>query len=145
MSTFNPLWNIDHTSSNSVSTNSTQVYARNEQLAKIEIAVLVAILVLAVVSNGIVLLLLGLRYSRLTRMNLMIMHLSFADLFVAFFHVLPQLAWDVTGTFKGGFILCKLVTYFQVSNAQLYTLCIMCMKCGSNLQLPYFSKIWPGR
>ena len=45
---------------------------------------------------------------------MMIVHLSCADLFVAFFNVLPQLLWDVTHRFLGGAVLCKLVKYFQV-------------------------------
>jgi len=51
---------------------------------------------------------------RLSRMNRMIVHLSTADLFVAFFNVLPQLLWDVTGTFRGNDLLCRTVTYLQL-------------------------------
>jgi len=52
--------------------------------------------------------------ARLSRMNRMIVHLSTADLFVAFFNVLPQLLWDVTGTFRGNDLLCRTVTYLQL-------------------------------
>lgn len=51
---------------------------------------------------------------RLSRMNKMIVCLSAADLFVAFFNVLPQLLWDVTVTFRGNDALCRTVTYFQL-------------------------------
>lgn len=54
------------------------------------------IFALAVVGNSVVLLVLALRGKKLSRMNLMIVHLSVADLFVAFFNVLPQLLWDIT-------------------------------------------------
>lgn len=89
---------------------------RNEELAKIEIAVQCVILTLALAGNSIVLIvLLGIRNKRkLSRMNLMIVHLSFADLFVAFFNILPQLAWDITHHFIGGDFLCRSVKFFQL-------------------------------
>ena len=87
--------------------------ARNESLAVIEIAVQVTILLLAVVGNSIVVLFLFLRPKKLSRMHLLILHLSLADLFVAFCQVLPQIAWDITYRFKGGDFLCRLVKYFQ--------------------------------
>ncbi len=34
-------------------------------------------------------------------MHLFIMHLSIADLLVAFCNVLPQMAWDITYRFQG--------------------------------------------
>ena len=54
------------------------------------------------------------RRQKLSRMNLLIAHLAAADLFVAFFNVLPQLIWDITFRFKGGDVLCRLVKYLQV-------------------------------
>ena len=54
------------------------------------------------------------RRKKLSRMNLMIVQLSVADLFVAFFNVLPQIIWDITYRFYGGDCLCRLVKYFQV-------------------------------
>jgi len=107
---------------------------RDERLAAVEIAVQLVILCAAIVGNVIVLVvvLLVLRdrrvsdrnaavqtttsssTARLSRMNRMIVHLSTADLFVAFFNVLPQLLWDVTGTFRGNDLLCRTVTYLQL-------------------------------
>ena len=69
---------------------------RNEALAQIEIFVSGLIFACAVIGNSIVLFVLGTRRKKLSRMNLMIAHLSVADLFVAFFNVLPQLIWDIT-------------------------------------------------
>ena len=69
---------------------------RNEVLAQFEIFVSGLIFACAVVGNSIDLFVLGTRRKKLCRMNLMIAHLSIADLFVAFFNVLPQLIWDVT-------------------------------------------------
>ncbi|CAH1790101.1 unnamed protein product [Owenia fusiformis] len=90
------------------------VYSRDEDLAKIEIAVLACILTMAIFGNGVVLLVLLCRKRKLSRMNLLIVNLSFADLFVALFNVLPQLAWEITYRFKGGDELCRTVKYLQI-------------------------------
>ncbi|ELT90337.1 hypothetical protein CAPTEDRAFT_44722, partial [Capitella teleta] len=88
---------------------------RNEDLAKIEVTVQAIIFILAVVSNSLVLvILLCVRRKRLNRVYLMMVHLTCADLFVAFFNVLPQLTEDILGHFFGGNVLCKMVKYFQV-------------------------------
>ena len=89
--------------------------SRNEDLAKIEIAVQAAILFLAVFGNSLVLIVLRLRRKKLSRMNLLIVHLSLADLFVAFFNILPQLIWDVTFRFQGNDFLCRSVKFLQVA------------------------------
>ena len=93
---------------------SNNTYRRNEELAKVEIAVQAVILALAVIGNVTVLVVLGCRRRKLSRMNLLIVHLSIADLFVAFFNVLPQLIWDITFFFYGNDALCRFVKYAQV-------------------------------
>jgi len=68
------------------------VPARDEQLARVEISLLGTILALALLGNGMmagVLRRISLR-RKLTRMNRMMAHLTAADIFVAFCHVLPQ-------------------------------------------------------
>lgn len=89
---------------------------RDEYLAAVEIGIQSLILCVALSSNCLVFVVL--RYSRrchkLSRMNMMIGHLAAADLFVAFFNVLPQLIWDVTGLFHGNDFLCRGVAYFQL-------------------------------
>jgi hypothetical protein len=103
--------------------NSSNVeFTRDENLAKIEIIVQSVIFVLAVIGNGTVLGALVLKRGSLTRMHLLMLHLSIADLFVAFGSVLPQLAWDVTFVFKGGDILCRLVKYMQVNLVYIFIL-----------------------
>ncbi|KAK3705876.1 hypothetical protein RRG08_058957 [Elysia crispata] len=87
---------------------------RDENVALIEVSVSATILCLAIVGNVCVLISLATRRKRLSRMHLMILHLSLADLFVAFFNVLPQLAWDITYRFEGGQVLCVGVKYCQV-------------------------------
>ena len=64
-------------------TNITAQPRRDEDLARVEIAVQATIFALAVFGNLAVLLVLGChaRKKKLTRMNLLILHLSLADLF----------------------------------------------------------------
>jgi len=68
------------------------VPARDEQLARVEIALLGTILALALLGNGMmagVLRRISVR-RKMTRMNRMMVHLTVADIFVAVCHVLPQ-------------------------------------------------------
>ena len=71
---------------------------RDEQLARVEIALLGTILALALLGNGMmagVLRRISLR-RKLTRMNRMMVHLTVADIFVAVCHVLPQVYSFIT-------------------------------------------------
>lgn len=108
-------YTIENTTIFNFTLNTTAVpFARDESLARVEILLQILIFVLAALGNGTVLLSLMLRKKKLTRMHILMIHLSVADLFVAFGSVLPQIAWDVTFVFKGGDFLCRLVKYMQV-------------------------------
>lgn len=102
---------------------------RDEKLASIEIGTLSVILVLAVTSNLAMLIVIWRqrRNRPLSRMYFFMMHLSLADLLVAIFNILPQLAWDITYRFKGGDILCRFVKYTQVMTLYLSTYILMFM------------------
>ncbi|XP_053413251.1 vasopressin V1a receptor [Nycticebus coucang] len=100
---------------------------RNEDLAKLEIAVLAVTFAMAVLGNSSVLLALHRTPRKTSRMHLFIRHLSLADLAVAFFQVLPQLCWDITYRFRGPDWLCRGVKYLQVLPmfASAYMLVVM--------------------
>ncbi|KAM9760187.1 vasopressin V1a receptor isoform 2-T2 [Dama dama] len=104
-----------------------QADTRNEELAKLEIAVLAVIFVVAVLGNSSVLLALHRTPRKTSRMHLFIRHLSLADLAVAFFQVLPQLGWDITYRFRGPDGLCRVVKHMQVFAmfASAYMLVVM--------------------
>ncbi|NWI49844.1 V1AR protein, partial [Calyptomena viridis] len=89
-------------------------FGRDEELAKLEIAVLAVTFAVAVVGNGSVLVALRRTPRKASRMHLFIRHLSLADLVVAFFQVLPQLCWEVTHRFYGPDGLCRVVKHLQV-------------------------------
>ncbi|XP_075928172.1 isotocin receptor isoform X2 [Petromyzon marinus] len=100
---------------------------RNEEVAKVEIALLSIILFVAIVGNVCVLLALINTRKKTSRMHLFIMHLSIADLVVAFFQVLPQLIWKITYRFNGSDFLCRAIKYLQILGmfASTYVLIMM--------------------
>ncbi|CAG5125776.1 unnamed protein product, partial [Candidula unifasciata] len=72
------------------------------------------ILALAVTGNTCVLAVLARKRKVTSRMHVFIFHLSIADLLVAIFNILPQLIWDITGTFYGGDALCRYIKFMQI-------------------------------
>ncbi|WAR10304.1 ANR-like protein [Mya arenaria] len=129
------------------SNNSTVNFARNENLATVEIIVQSIIFVLAVLGNGTVILSLFVRKRKLNRMHLLMVHLSVADLFVAVGSVLPQLAWDITFVFKGGDVLCRLVKYMQIVAiyASSYVLVMTAIDRYVAICYPFMSRKWTSR
>lgn len=106
------------------------VMNRDEYLARIEIATLAIIFFITLLGNGTVLLALWTRKryggrKKLSRMYFFILHLSIADLITAFLSVLPQLAWEITYRFNGGYFLCKLVKYGQTLGPYLSSYVLM--------------------
>ncbi|XP_028680573.1 oxytocin receptor [Erpetoichthys calabaricus] len=100
---------------------------RNEEVAKVEVAVLASVLFLALTGNLCVLLAIHQAKPSQSRMYFFMKHLSIADLVVAVFQVLPQLIWDITFRFYGPDVLCRLVKYLQVVGmfASTYMLVLM--------------------
>nr|XP_013045026.2 vasopressin V1b receptor [Anser cygnoides] len=94
--------------------NVTLLHSRDEELAKAEVGVLAAILVVATVGNAGVLLAMYRLRRKMSRMHLFILHLGLTDLGVALFQVLPQMIWEVTYRFLGPDPLCRAVKYLQV-------------------------------
>ncbi|XP_041130629.1 isotocin receptor-like [Polyodon spathula] len=100
---------------------------RNEEVAKVEVAVLALVLLLALAGNLCVLLAVHTTKQKQSRMYFFMKHLSIADLVVAVFQVLPQLIWDITFRFYGPDVLCRAVKYLQVVGmfASTYVLVLM--------------------
>ncbi|XP_034444711.1 arginine vasopressin receptor 1Aa [Hippoglossus hippoglossus] len=107
--------------------NGSDPFARNEELAQIEIMVLSITFVVAVIGNVSVLLAMYNTKKKMSRMHLFIKHLTLADLVVAFFQVLPQLCWDLTYRFYGPDYLCRIVKHLQVTGmfASTYMMVMM--------------------
>ncbi|XP_016014326.2 vasopressin V2 receptor [Rousettus aegyptiacus] len=89
---------------------------RDPLLARAELALLSTVFVAVTLSNGLVLAALVRRgrRGRWAPMHVFIGHLCLADLAVALFQVLPQLAWDATDRFHGPDALCRAVKYLQM-------------------------------
>ncbi|XP_056278633.1 vasopressin V2 receptor-like isoform X2 [Pseudoliparis swirei] len=83
---------------------------RNALLAVAEVVVLAVILGMALLGNGLVLVVLLRRRRHHNPLHQFMFNLCLADLAVALF----QLVWDVTGRFPGPDFLCRLVKYLQV-------------------------------
>ncbi|KAG8436059.1 hypothetical protein GDO86_007239, partial [Hymenochirus boettgeri] len=100
---------------------------RNDEVAKVEVAVLAIIFFLALVGNICVLIAIHINRHKNSRMYFFMKHLSIADLVVALFQVLPQLVWDITFRFYAPDFVCRLVTYLQVVGmfASTYMLLLM--------------------
>ncbi|KAM4588490.1 oxytocin receptor b isoform 1-T2 [Odontesthes bonariensis] len=100
---------------------------RNEEVAKVEVTVLVLVLLLALTGNLCVLWAIHTTKHSQSRMYYFMKHLSIADLVVAIFQVLPQLIWDITFRFYGPDFLCRVVKYLQVVGmfASTYMLVLM--------------------
>uniref|UniRef100_A0A3B3UVA9 Arginine vasopressin receptor 2 n=1 Tax=Poecilia latipinna TaxID=48699 RepID=A0A3B3UVA9_9TELE len=79
-----------------------------------QVVVLAVILLLALVGNGLVLVVLLRRKQNHSPLHQFMLNLCVADLVVALFQVLPQLVWDARGRFPGPDFLCRLVKYLQV-------------------------------
>uniref|UniRef100_A0A8C6PDT0 Vasopressin V2 receptor n=1 Tax=Nothobranchius furzeri TaxID=105023 RepID=A0A8C6PDT0_NOTFU len=78
------------------------------------VVVLAVILLLALLGNGLVLVVLLKRRQHQNPLHQFMLNLCVADLVVALFQVLPQLVWDAKGRFPGPDFLCRLVKYLQV-------------------------------
>ncbi|XP_078520713.1 vasopressin V2 receptor [Lissotriton helveticus] len=87
---------------------------RDDNLAKVQIAILAILFVCATLSNFLILFVLLKRRKHNALMHTFMINLCIADLVVAFFQVLPQLVWVVTDRFRGPDILCRLIKYLQV-------------------------------
>ncbi|XDV35418.1 hypothetical protein PO909_005370 [Leuciscus waleckii] len=125
---FNDSWVNSSRGNDSRGSNQTvNPLKRNEEVAKVEVTVLVCILLLALAGNLCVLVAIQTSKHGQSRMYYFMKHLSIADLVVAVFQVLPQLIWDITFRFYGPDFLCRLVKYLQVVGmfASTYMLVLM--------------------
>ncbi|XP_047560012.1 vasopressin V1b receptor [Lutra lutra] len=124
-----PAWAANPTPQGTLSApNATTPWlGRDEELAKAEIGVLATVLVLATGGNLTVLLTLGQRSRKRSRMHLFVLHLALTDLGVALFQVLPQLLWDITYRFQGPDLLCRAVKYLQVLSMFASTYMLLAM------------------
>ena len=98
------------------------------RLTRIEVVLLTTLFILTLLGNLIVIITLFFfpkrkrkhkkcfSYNkRLSRMSFYILNLSIADMNVAVMSILPQIIWRSSVIFNNSHILCKLVTFCQVS------------------------------
>ncbi|CAF0972242.1 unnamed protein product [Adineta ricciae] len=135
-------------------TNSIQLNISNgtilfdHKLQLVEQIVLGSMFVSALIGNFIVLfIMLNKKHRHITRMAFFILHLTIADLLVAFFSVLPMFIWKSTTTFLGGDFLCRIVSFLMltVSYISVYTLIAMAYDRYQAIVHPLSSYTWSNR
>ncbi|CAF0901003.1 unnamed protein product [Brachionus calyciflorus] len=112
----------------------------DKTLLKIEVFTMSLVFTLAVIGNTIVILTLLFRhlikskkfhtqrFTKLSRMNFYILHLSIADIYVSFGNILTMLLWRMNNNlFYGGDIACRLVVYFQLVTVYYSTYVLIAM------------------
>ncbi|CAG2195439.1 AVPR1A [Mytilus edulis] len=136
--------NITENSNITNNTGNLPGYARNEFLAKFELAVLAFMFITAVIGNVLVIVALKCHRKKLTRMQWFIIHLCIADLSLAFFNQLPQFAWDLTYRFQGNNVLCKFVKYVQLISmySSSYVLITTALDRYFSICYPINSQTW---
>ncbi|OWF49451.1 cephalotocin receptor 1-like [Mizuhopecten yessoensis] len=144
---FNESDAVDLNVTDTTNVTATSLSTRDETLAKAEIALMGVILYLAIFGNSVVLLVLKCRRAKLTRMQWFIVHLCLADISVALFNVLPQMAWDITYRFQGSSFTCKVVKYLQLTSmyASSYVLVMTALDRFSSICYPLASQTWTTR
>ncbi|XP_069501505.1 vasopressin V2 receptor isoform X2 [Ambystoma mexicanum] len=102
------------TTAHNVSNLTTLSDDRDDNLAKVQIAILSTLFVCATLSNFLILFVLLKRRKNNALMHTFMINLCISDLVVAFFQILPQLVWVITDRFKGPDLLCRIIKYLQV-------------------------------
>lgn len=100
----------------------------NDQIITyVEVVILSIIFVIALIGNLILIvsILVSTCYQnrnrprKISRVSFYIMHLSIADIIVAFLSILPQIVWRNSIIFPDSHVLCKFVTFAQVNKITL--------------------------
>ncbi|CAF4237531.1 unnamed protein product [Rotaria sp. Silwood2] len=120
----------------------------DHQLRLVEQFVLATIFISALIGNTLVLIvMLTARHKRTTRMAFFILHLTIADLLVAFFSVLPMFIWKSTSTFFGGDFVCRLMAFLMLTSTYIsvYTLVVMTIDRYQAIVHPLTTYTWTPR
>lgn len=133
----------------STSANKTCELHRDERLAQVEISVLGCMFATAVLSNNLVLFAVwrSTRRKGLSRMELLIVHLSLADICVAVFNIFPTFVEKITQDFRAAALICPLKAYGSVLvlYASSYVLLATAFDRYLAVCRPIFSLSWTKR
>lgn len=147
-STEDLLFNLGTSGTNTSSSNITgSIQFRNEELAKIEIAVLSVLFFLALFGNSVVLIVLKLKHTTLTRMQLLIVYLSITDISVALFHILPTTIYKVFFYFPNNVHVCRIYLFITVLElyASSFVLIITALDRYISICHPLTAHIWTNK
>ncbi|XP_011498625.1 PREDICTED: gonadotropin-releasing hormone II receptor isoform X2 [Ceratosolen solmsi marchali] len=62
-----------------------------------------------------------------TRINTMLIHLAIADLLVTFLMMPLEIGWSVTVSWKGGDVMCRIMSFFRVFGLYLSSFILICI------------------
>ncbi|OXA64610.1 gonadotropin-releasing hormone receptor isoform X2 [Folsomia candida] len=65
--------------------------------------------------------------ARLNRVNLLLMHLAIADLFVTFLMMPLEIGWNITVSWKAGDFMCRFMSFFRTFGLFLSGFIVMCI------------------
>jgi len=121
--------------------------------SSVEVTTLTVLFFLTIIGNASVIVLLmlfnkkrnkGSSQTSVSRMSFYIIHLSIADISVAFMSILPQILWRNSVIFMNSQFLCKLVTFTQIFSvyASTFVLIVMAYDRYTCICSPIKSCLW---
>ena len=117
----------DNPSLLNISTNCTEVFVKDQTM---KIGVLSNMAIFILISNILIIVVILIKNSKISRMHFFLLHLCVADTSTALFTLLPEVIWSTTfPEFHGGNFCCKTVKFLQLLGPYLssYTLCVMAL------------------
>ncbi|XP_032690859.1 gonadotropin-releasing hormone receptor-like, partial [Odontomachus brunneus] len=61
------------------------------------------------------------------RINILMMHLAIADLFVTFLKIPLEIGWSITVSWEAGDAMCRIMTFFRLFGQYLSSFVIVCI------------------
>jgi gonadotropin-releasing hormone receptor len=85
------------------------------------------------------------KYRVRTRLTLLILHLSIADLIVTFFLIPMEIFWRISVGWAGGNFLCKACQFFRAFGLYLSSMIIICISMDRYFAVIHPLKVFGGR
>ena len=78
-------------------------------------------------------------YFTQARIDLLLIHLAIADLFVTFFLMPLEVGWAATVRWMGGDVLCRVMAFFRVFGLFLSSNILICISLNRYAYMPIYS------
>ncbi|XP_052830198.1 octopressin receptor isoform X2 [Octopus bimaculoides] len=119
----------------------------DDELGKFEIMVLCILCFMALFGNAVVLIVLRIKKTTLTRMQLLIVYLSVTDISVALFHILPTIILKINVYFLGDISACRVYQFITVAElyASSFVLIVTALDRYISICHPLAAHMWTNR